>query len=194
MIPPAHQPLPANPTAELHSLQLKRPIVLVGMMGCGKTSIGKRLAARLGVAFVDADDEIEKAADMSVAEIFAKHGEADFRRGERRVIARLMTDTPRVIATGGGAFADAETRALVLAKSDAVWLYAPLDVLVERTARRDTRPLLQNGDPRKILANLMEIREPFYQEAPLHVSSGRSPHEKTIELIVLALTAREQRQ
>jgi shikimate kinase len=180
--------------AEPIALQLRRPIVLVGMMGSGKTSIGKRLAARLGVAFVDADDEIERAADMSIPEIFAKHGEPEFRRGERRVIARLITDTPRVIATGGGAFADADTRALVLERADAVWLHAPLDVLVERTSRRDTRPLLQNGDPRDILAKLMEIREPFYQEAPLHVTSGRNPHEKTVEIIVLALIAREQRR
>ncbi len=184
---------PAAPgTAEPVTQALARPIVLVGMMGCGKTSIGKRLAARLGVPFVDADSEIEQAAGLSITEIFAKLGEAEFRNGERRVIARLMTDAPAVIATGGGAFVDPDTRALVLTKADAVWLHAPLDVLVERTARRSTRPLLQTSDPRGVLETLLNARMPFYIQAPLHVSSGRGPQEKTVELIVQALAARQQ--
>jgi shikimate kinase len=164
------------------------------MMGCGKTSIGKRLAARLNMPFVDADSEIELAAGLSVAEIFARLGEAEFRNGERRVIARLITDTPKIIATGGGAFIDPETRALVLEKTDAIWLHATLEVLVERTARRSTRPLLKNGNPRQILSDLAAIREPIYGLAPLHVSSGAGSHEKTIEIIIEALRARERRK
>jgi shikimate kinase len=172
------------PLGPLPRLVLTRPIVLVGMMGSGKSTIGKRLAHQLAVPFVDADDEIEIAAGLSIAEIFAKLGEAAFRDGERRVLARLITDTPRVIATGGGAFVNDETRQLILAKSDAVWLDAPIDVLVERTARRNTRPLLQSGDPRETLTRLLELRGPLYAQAPLHVPSGRQSHDRMVDFII----------
>jgi shikimate kinase len=168
---------------------LTRPIVMVGMMGCGKTTVGRRLATRLGVPFVDADEEIQAAASLSIPEIFTKLGEAAFRDGERRVIARLMTDTPQVVATGGGAFVNEDTRKLILDKAIAIWLQAPLDVLVERTGRRNNRPLLQNGDPATILGNLLELREPFYAQAPIHVTSGRQPHERTVDAILSVLSS-----
>ncbi len=145
------------------------------------------MATRLHVPFVDADEQIEAAAGLTVAEIFARLGEPAFRDGERRVIARLITDIPQVIATGGGAFINDETRALILAKTDAVWLKAPLDVLVERTARRNTRPLLQNGDAREVLAKLLAEREPVYEQAPLHIASLRQPHDRTVDMILAAL-------
>jgi shikimate kinase len=171
------------------ALVLTRPVVMVGMMGCGKSTVGRRLATRLGVPFVDADEEIEAAASLSIPEIFAKLGEPAFRDGERRVIARLMTDTPQIVATGGGAFINDETRRLILDKAIAIWLQAPLDVLVERTGRRNNRPLLQNGDPATILGNLLTVREPFYAQAPIHVHSGRQPHERTVDAILSALSS-----
>ena len=171
--------------------RMDRPVVLVGMMGVGKTSLGKRLAAALGAPFVDADEEIERAAQMTIPEIFANFGEPYFRDGERRVIARLLgageDATPhhhpvpvKVIATGGGAFCDAETRALILSRGIAVWLDADLDTLVERTARKDNRPLLRQGNPREILARLKAEREPAYAQAPIHVISGKGPHGRTL--------------
>jgi shikimate kinase len=174
--------------------RMDRPLVLVGMMGVGKTSLGKRLAAALGAPFIDADEEIERAAQMTIPEIFANFGEAYFRDGERRVIARLLgagehggepgtEDHPvtvKVIATGGGAFCDAETRALILSRGIAVWLDADLDTLVERTARKDNRPLLRQGNPREILARLKAEREPAYGQAPIHVISGKGPHGRTL--------------
>jgi shikimate kinase len=170
--------------APLAHLTLTRPLVLVGMMGSGKSTIGRRLAQRLGVGFVDADEEIELAAGLSIAEIFAKLGEPVFRDGERRVLARLITDVPRVIATGGGAFIHDDTRALILARTDSVWLDAPVDVLVERTARRNTRPLLQAGDPRETLATLLAMRAPVYAQAAIHIASGRQPHDRTVEQVI----------
>lgn len=162
----------------------RQPIVLVGLMGAGKSSIGKRLAARIGLPFIDSDSEVELAAGRSVAEIFEDYGEAAFRDGERRVIARLLDDGPSVIATGGGAFADPDTRRLIREKALSVWLDADIDILVERTARRDTRPLLKEGDPEQILRRLKAEREPCYREADIHVRSGEGPHEAVVARIL----------
>lgn len=164
-----------------------KPIVLVGLMGVGKSTVGRRLAARLGLPFVDADSEIETAAGMSVAEIFARFGEAHFRDGERRVIARLIDGTPKVIATGGGAFINEATRALILDQAIAVWLNASTDVLAERVRRRDTRPLLKDRDPRQVLDELAQVRNPIYAQAPIHVGSHRAPHDATVNAIMKAL-------
>ena len=161
-----------------------RPLVLVGLMGVGKSTIGRRLAAALDRSFVDADEEIERAANRSVSEIFAEHGEAYFRAGERRVIARLMEEGHGVIATGGGAFVDDETRALVLEQGIAIWLDCDLDTLVERTARKDTRPLLRNGDPRTILRDLKERRSPAYCQAHIHIVTDDGPHEQAVARIL----------
>ncbi|NKB49714.1 MAG: shikimate kinase [Alphaproteobacteria bacterium] len=168
----------------------KQTIVMVGLMGAGKTSIGRRLAARLGLPFVDADDEIEAAAGSSIPDIFERLGEQSFRDGERRVIARLLDGPPVVLATGGGAFMDAETRARIAAKGISVWLRADLDTLVRRTARRDDRPLLKNGDPKEILTRLMEIRYPVYQQADIAVDSLDTPTEETLQAVIDALEAR----
>lgn len=164
--------------------RIDRPVVLVGMMGTGKSSIGKRLAALLQLPFVDADEAIEEAAQLSISEIFERHGEAHFRDGERRVIARLMdganpAERRKIIATGGGAFVNPATRALILDRAIAVWLDADVDTLVERTSRKDTRPLLRQGNPREILARLRTERAPAYAQAPIHVMSGRGPQNRT---------------
>ncbi len=159
----------APPPASTH--RLARPVVLVGLMGSGKTSVGRVLAERLGVAFRDSDSEIEAAAARSVAEIFEQYGEPEFRDLERRVIARLMGEAPHVLATGGGAFMNDETRALILARGVAVWLRADLDVLVSRTAGRTHRPLLNRGNPREVLDGLMRQRYPVYAEAQVAVDS-----------------------
>lgn len=166
---------------------IPRSIVLVGLMGAGKTSIGKRLAARLHLPFVDADDEIERAAGCSIPEIFERYGEGAFRDGERRVIARLLAGPRCVLATGGGAFVDPDTRAAVKASGLSIWLKADLDTLVRRTARRTNRPLLNRGDPRDVLANLMEIRYPLYAEADIHVQSLEAPPDETTSRVVDAL-------
>jgi shikimate kinase len=181
--------VPSSSDAEIRKLvgRIGRPIVLVGMMGVGKSTVGRKLATLLGLPFRDADDEIEKAAQMSVSEIFERFGEDYFRDGERRVIARLLAGGPAVIATGGGAFAQEETRKLILDGGIAVWLDSDLDTLVERVGRRDTRPLLKHGDPREIVARLKNQREPFYAEAPIHVSSSGGPHGETVNRIVQAL-------
>lgn len=166
--------------------RLDRPIVLVGMMGVGKSSVGKRLAALLKCPFLDADEEIEQSAQMSIQEIFDTYGESYFRDGERRVITRLLEDRSGllVIATGGGAFCNEETRALILEKGLAVWLDSDVDTLVERTARKDNRPLLRNGDPREILNRLREERRPAYSLAPIHVMSGKVPHSHTVARVL----------
>ncbi|MBX7492810.1 shikimate kinase [Qipengyuania sp. 1NDW9] len=169
--------------------RIDRPLVLVGLMGVGKSTIGRRLAGALGRSFVDADEEIERAANRSVGEIFEAHGEAYFRDGERRVIARLMEEGHGVIATGGGAFVDDETRALVLENGLAIWLDCDLDTLVERTSRKDTRPLLKTGDPREILFNLKEQRGPAYSQAQIHVVTDDGPHEATVARILEELAA-----
>lgn len=162
-------------------------IVLVGLMGVGKTTVGRRLAKRLNLPFVDADEEIEKAAGMAIAEIFERFGEPYFRDGERRVIARLVDGAPKIIATGGGAFMDSATRALILDKAIAVWLDADVDTLIARTAKRKVRPLLKNGNPGEILTNLAKQRNPVYAEAHLRIQSNDCPHERTVERIVAAL-------
>jgi shikimate kinase len=164
--------------------RIDRPVVLVGMMGVGKSSIGRRLASVLDLPFADADEEIETAAQLSIAEIFERHGEPYFRDGERRVIARLMDGVPKVIATGGGAFVNAETRALILDRGVAVWLDADVDTLVERTSRKHTRPLLRSGDPREILARLRSERESAYAQAPIHVISGRGVQARTVARVL----------
>lgn len=166
--------------------RMDRPIVLVGMMGVGKTSLGKRLAALLGWTFVDADQEIEIAARMSIPEMFELFGEVHFRDGERRVIARLIEEgaSRKVIATGGGAFCNAATRALILQKAVTIWLDSDIDTLVERTARNDNRPLLQHGDRRETLTRLREQRRADYAQAPIHVMSNDGPHGRTIDMIL----------
>jgi shikimate kinase len=167
----------------------RRPVVLVGMMGAGKSSIGKRLAARLGLPFCDADTEIEKAANQTIPEIFEQHGEAYFRAGERRVILRLVAEGSRVIATGGGAYMDSETRAAIADSGIAIWLNADLDVLLARVRRRGNRPLLKNGDPEETLRRLIEERYPVYAEAPIHVKSREVSHETVIDEVMGALDA-----
>lgn len=178
-------------TADLAALarRIDRPVVLVGMMGTGKSSIGRRLATLLHLPFVDADEAIEQAAQLSISEIFERHGETAFRDGERRVIARLMVGERKVIATGGGAFINPETRALILAKAITVWLDADIDTLVERTTRKDTRPLLRQGDPREILTRLRDERRPAYAEAPIHVTSGRGPQARTVARVLKEIDA-----
>ncbi len=166
---------------------LPRSLVLVGLMGAGKTSIGRRMAARLGLPFTDADHEIEAAAGCSITEIFDRYGEEAFRAGERRVIARLLDGPTGVLATGGGAFIDPETRGLVRDKAISLWLRADLEVLVARTSRRHTRPLLKKGDPKQILGHLMEIRYPIYAEADIVVDSEEVPPEETTDCAIAAL-------
>jgi len=166
-----------------------RPITLIGLMGVGKTSIGKRLAARLGLDFVDADAEIELACGMTVTEIFERFGEAHFRDGERRVIARLIDGAPKVLATGGGAFMQADTRALILERSLAVWIDADLPTLVERVKKRSTRPLLKGKDPAQVLQDLAAVRSPVYALAPIHVCSSDGPHGMAVDSIIDALAA-----
>jgi shikimate kinase len=167
-----------------------RSVVLVGMMGAGKSSVGRRLASRLGIPFVDADLEIEKAAHMTITEIFAAHGEDYFRGGETRVIARLLESGPQVLATGGGAFMNAETRAAIRAKGISVWLRATLDVLTRRIKRRGDRPLLKGADPSETLRQLIEQRNPVYAEADLTVESRDVPHETIVDEILEGLRGR----
>jgi shikimate kinase len=169
----------------------RRSIVLVGMMGVGKSSVGRRLAARLGIPFVDADSEIEKAAGMSVADIFSRHGEADFRNGEARVIARLLEGGPQVLATGGGAFMNANSRRIIRERGVSVWLRAELDVLLRRISkRRSERPLLQTADPAETLRGLLAEREPIYAQADLTVQSREVTHDAVVADIIAALTLR----
>src|ERR1700730_4597388 len=167
-----------------------RSIVLVGMMGVGKSSIGRRLAARLGVPFVDADTEIEKAAGTSIADIFARHGEAAFRSGEARVIARLLEGRPQVLATGGGAVMNADTRAAIKAKGVSIWLSAEFEVLMRRiNKRKNDRPLLQTADPAATLRELLVARQPVYAQADLTVQSREVPHDAVVAEIMMALAA-----
>jgi shikimate kinase len=166
-----------------------RSIVLTGMMGVGKSSIGRRLAARLGVPFTDADTEIEKAAGMSIPDIFARHGEADFRNGEARVIARLLDSGPQVLASGGGAVMNADTRAAIKAKGVSIWLKAELDVLMRRIAKRKhERPMLHTDDPAETLRQLLIAREPVYALADLIVQSREVPHDAIVTEIMRALS------
>lgn len=167
--------------------RLNRPIALIGMMGAGKSTIGRRLATRLGVPFVDSDREVEEAAGRSINDIFADFGEAAFRDGERRVLLRLIQGGASVLATGGGSFLDDETRALMKEHCITVWLNADLDTLVERTSRRNTRPLLKNGNPRDILAALLAERGPTYGEARIIIESGGDPHDAVVNEIIRRL-------
>ena len=183
---PSDPPQSADALAALRG----RTIVLVGMMGAGKSSVGKRLANALSLPFRDADDEIEKAAGRTISEIFATRGEEEFRAGERRVIARLLDEPPHVLATGGGAFMNPETRALVKQKAISIWLKSDPEILARRVGRKDTRPLLQGRDPLAVLAELLEKREPSYREADLIVESADGPHMATVETIIAALKAR----
>ena len=168
----------------------RRSIVLIGMMGAGKSSVGRRLAARLNILFVDADAEIEKAAGMSIADIFARHGEADFRSGEARVIARLLDGGPQVLATGGGAFMNPATRSVIQAKGISIWLSADVEVLMRRISKRKhERPLLQTADPAETLRRLLAEREPIYAQADLTVQSRDLPHDAIVADIMKALAA-----
>ena len=167
----------------------RRSIVLVGMMGAGKSSVGRRLAARLGLGFVDADSEIEAAAGMSIADIFAAHGESAFRSGEARVIARLLEGGPQVMATGGGAVMNPETRAAVGAKAVSVWLNAEYDVLLRRVKRRTDRPMLKTADPAETLKRLLAERNPIYAQAHVTLHSRDAPHEAIVSEAIAALAA-----
>jgi len=164
-----------------------KAIVLVGLMGAGKTTVGRRLANRLGLPFVDADSEVEAAAGQTIPEIFETHGEPAFRDGERKVIARLLSNGPQVLATGGGAFMDPETRASVRALGISVWLKADLDVLMRRVGKRPTRPLLKADNPRAVMEKLMQERNPVYAEADIALETGDGPHEDVVDRLVTLL-------
>lgn len=167
---------------------LDRPIVLVGLMGAGKSTVGRRLARRLGLPFIDSDVAIEEASGSPTAELFERYGENDFRDGERRLVARLVEGDVRVIATGGGAFNDPRTREILNQRAITVWLDAPVDVLAERTSRRNNRPLLRKGNPAQILSKLADERRSFYEEAQIHIrSTGDGAHHDVVESIVTAL-------
>jgi shikimate kinase len=169
------------------SKPLDRPVVLVGLMGVGKSTVGRRLARRLGLSFIDTDDEIEDAAGYPAAEVFERYGEQDFRDGERRLVARLIEGDVRIIATGGGAFVDSRTRQLLNERAITVWLDAPVDILAERTSRRDTRAQLRNGDRKAVLERLAAERRQSYEEAHIHVKSGDGAHKDVVDAIVAAL-------
>jgi shikimate kinase len=179
-----------RPEAAIVAALGPRTVTLVGMMGAGKSSIGRRLALRLGIPFVDADVEIEKAAGMTINDIFAVRGEAEFRAGEARVILRLLESGPQVLATGGGAFTNPDTRTAIGAKGISIWLKAEFDVLMKRIKRRHDRPLLKTADPGATLRKLIEERDPVYALADLTVQSREVMHEKIVDEIVSALAGR----
>ena len=182
-------PIPASTEADILSALGARSIVLVGMMGVGKSTIGRRMAARLKLPFVDADTEIEAAAGMTIPEIFERHGEPHFRDGEARVIARLLDGGPIVLATGGGAFMREETRTRIAAKAVSLWLKADHDVIMRRVRRRADRPLLQTADPEGTVTRLLTEREPVYRHADLTIASRDVPHDKIVEECIEALRA-----
>ena len=167
-----------------------RPIVLIGMMGAGKTTVGRRLAARLGRHFVDSDEEVEKAAGMSIEDIFAAHGEADFRAGEVKVIARLLKEGGIVLGTGGGAFMNAETRAFIKQLAVSVWIKADFDLLFQRVSRRSNRPLLKTANPRETLQKLIDARYPTYAEADITITSRDVPQDQVASEVIDAIVAR----
>jgi shikimate kinase len=167
--------------------RLNRPVVLVGLMGVGKSTVGRRLARRLGLSFVDSDSEIEEAVGLPWGELFERYGEEDYRDGERRLVARLIDGQVRVVATGGGVFVDPRTRELLNERAITIWLDAPVDILAERTGRRATRPLLKNGDRKATLERLAEVERAAYAEAHIHVKSGDGAHKDVVETIVRAL-------
>ena len=171
----------------------ERTIALVGLMGVGKSTVGRKLATALDIPFRDADTEIEKAAGRSISDIFAERGEDEFRAGERRVIARMMEEDPHVLATGGGAFMNPETRGLIKDKAISVWLKADLDVLVRRVSRKDTRPLLVGRDPRKVLKALIKERYPIYALADIVIETDDRPANAAVESILAALSERLER-
>ncbi|MFN3460717.1 MAG: shikimate kinase [Oceanibaculum sp.] len=169
---------------------IPKTIALVGLMGAGKSAVGRRLAARLGLPFIDADTAIEEAAGCTIEEIFARHGEPEFRDGERRVIQRLLESEPaHVLATGGGAFVNAQTRARLKQQAVTIWLRADLETLLERVAKRSNRPLLKQGDPRAVLEKLIADRYPIYAEADIVVDTAPGPVEETVDRVLAALTA-----
>ncbi len=183
--PPVTKPQSASST--LGGLTA-RPIVLVGLMGAGKTTVGRRLASALDLPFIDADAEIEAAAGSTVEEIFARHGEGAFREGERRVISRLLSDGPMVLATGGGAYIDPGTRAAIKEKGTSIWLRADIDVLMRRVGKRNNRPLLKTDNPRRVMEQLIEKRYPVYAEADIIIDSREGPHEYMVRTIIAALS------
>lgn len=178
-------PLPAS---------LKNPplIVLVGMMVAGKSAVGRKLAARLGLPFIDSDAEIETASGMTISQFFETHGEAEFRKGEKRVIARLLNGDPCVLSTGGGAYMDADTRALIREKAVSIWIKADIEVLLKRAARKDDRPLLQGGDLRERMQSILALREPVYSAADITVESDDRPIDDTVERVINALATHVQ--
>jgi shikimate kinase len=178
---------------ELQPLRVAKTVVFVGLMGVGKTCIGRRLAHRLDLPFVDADREIEEAAGCSIPDIFERHGEKYFREGERRVILRLLDNPPHVLSTGGGAILDPQTRARIHEHAISIWLRADLDLMMKRVSRRNDRPLLQVADPRATLQQLMDERYPLYGEADITVDSVDGPPEVTLERTMAALAAFERR-
>jgi len=171
-----------------------RPIALIGLMGVGKTTVGRRLARKLGREFKDSDEEIERASGRTVAGYFRDHGEADFRDGERRVITRLLeTETPLVLATGGGAFIHPETRAALLQHADVIWLKGDFETIMARVSKKNTRPLLQVADPRAKMRELMAQRHPIYALAPIHVKVAKGPHLRTVNRVIRALRQYEEK-
>lgn len=173
-------------------LSLTRPLVLVGLMGAGKTTVGRRLAKEIGLDFFDSDVEITEAAGCSVSDIFSLHGEAIFRDLEKRVLLRLVSAGPSVIATGGGAFMNPEIRAAIREHGTSIWLRADVDVLEDRVSRKNNRPLLEQGDKKEILTRLAEERYPVYAEADMTVNSGKGSHETIVAEIVTLLQARKE--
>lgn len=182
-------PIPASPEADILSALGARSVVLVGMMGVGKSTIGRRMALRLKLPFIDADTEIEAAAGMTIPEIFERHGEPHFRDGEARVIARLLDGGPIVLATGGGAFMREETRQRIAAKAVSIWLKADHDVIMRRVRRRADRPLLQTADPEGTVTRLLTEREPIYRNADLTISSREVPHDRIVDETIETLRA-----
>lgn len=176
--------------AEIRQSLGQNSLVLIGLMGAGKTAVGRRLAASLNLPFTDADSEIEEAAGQTISEIFAQHGEAYFRTGERKVIARLLNNGPQVLATGGGAYMDPETRAAIKDHGISIWLKANLRVLMKRVGRRDNRPLLQVDNPEAVMKKLIAQRNPVYAQADITVESKEAPHEVMVGAIVEALSVR----
>ena len=186
-----HPPAPGLPPERVAALRAalgQRSIVMVGLMGSGKTSVGRRTAFQLGLPFVDADAAIEQAAGKSIKEIFDDHGEAYFRDGERRVIERLLRSAPQVLATGGGAYMNPETRARIAETGVAVWLKAELPLLMKRVLKRSNRPLLQAADPQAVMRNFIEVRYPIYAGAPVVVESRDIPHDAMASRVIAALT------
>ncbi|MCZ8185157.1 MAG: shikimate kinase [Beijerinckiaceae bacterium] len=187
--PPAQESAPLMLAPAVREALAGRHVVLVGLMGAGKTSVGRRLAQRLGLPFIDSDHAIEESARMTIPEIFAQLGEAEFRAGERKVIARLLGEPQQVIATGGGAFMDAETRARIREKAVSVWLKADLAVLMRRVQKRQNRPLLQTADPVATMQALIDKRYPVYAEADLSVTSMEIPHEQMVQTVLETMQA-----